>query len=73
MKGHSASVVDAAAAGDTFSGSLDTALARGGEVVGAARFANAAAALSVTRAGAIASVPDPAELETFPEVQPVPD
>jgi ribokinase len=57
--------VDATAAGDTFNGALAVALAEGRPLDVAARFAVAAASLSVTRAGAQASVPTRAEVEMF--------
>lgn len=49
--------VDTTAAGDVFNGSLATALADGASLHEAALFANAAAALSVTRRGAQPSAP----------------
>jgi len=49
--------VDSTGAGDVFSGALAVALAEGRPVLDAARFANAAAALSVTRPGAQPSAP----------------
>jgi len=58
-------VRDATAAGDTFNAALAVALAEGQPVERALRFANAAAALSVTRLGAQASVPTREEVETF--------
>ncbi|HZU24607.1 MAG TPA: ribokinase [Bryobacteraceae bacterium] len=57
--------VDATAAGDTFNGALAVALAEDRPIVEALRFANAAAALSVTRVGAQASVPSRAEVDRF--------
>jgi ribokinase len=56
-------VVDATAAGDTFNGALAVALAEGRDVAEAIAFANVAAALSVTRAGAQASIPQRAEVD----------
>ncbi len=56
---------DSTAAGDTFNGALAVALAEGKPMRDALRFANAAAALSVTRSGAQASVPTRAEVEEF--------
>ncbi len=57
--------VDATAAGDTFNGALAVALAEGRPVPEALRFANAAAALSVTRLGAQASIPSREETDRF--------
>lgn len=50
-------VVDTIGAGDTFTGALAAALARGEPLALAAQSANAAAALSVTGRGAIAAMP----------------
>ena len=50
-------VVDTIGAGDTFTGALAAAIARGETLVLAAQSANAAAALSVTGRGAIAAMP----------------
>ena len=55
--------VDTVAAGDTFCGGLAIAIAEGKNLQDAVRFANAAAALSVTKAGAQASVPGRTEVE----------
>jgi len=55
--------VDATAAGDTFGGALAVALAEGRAMPEALAFANAAAAISVTRLGAQASIPDRDEVE----------
>jgi ribokinase len=49
--------IDATAAGDTFNGALAVALAEGRAMADAVAFANAAAAISVTRLGAQASIP----------------
>jgi ribokinase len=57
--------VDSTAAGDTFNGALAVALAREPDIAGALRFANAAAALSVTKVGAQASIPNLDEIEYF--------
>jgi ribokinase len=57
--------IDATAAGDTFNGALAVALAEGRDLGAAIRFANAAAALSVTRLGAQASIPDRAAVEAL--------
>jgi ribokinase len=62
--------VDATAAGDTFNGALAVALAEGRPIPEALRFANAAAALSVTRLGAQASIPSREETDRFLSAQP---
>ena len=56
---------DTTAAGDTFNAGLAVALAEGKDIGEALRFANAAAAISVTRLGAQASIPSRAEVEEF--------
>lgn len=56
---------DSTAAGDTFNGALAVALAEGRPVGAALRFANASAALSVTRMGAQASIPSRQEVDEF--------
>jgi ribokinase len=56
-------VRDSTAAGDTFNAALAVALAEGREVDDALQFANAAAAISVTRVGAQASVPSRSEVD----------
>lgn len=61
--GFPAQVVDTTAAGDSFNGALAVALAEGNALGDAVRFANAAAALSVTKAGAISSMPRRSEVE----------
>jgi ribokinase len=57
--------VDTTAAGDIFNGALAVALSEGKPLPGAVRFANAAAALSVTRPGAQPSAPKRREIEAF--------
>jgi len=57
--------VDTTAAGDAFVGAIAVALGEGRSLVEAARFASAAAALSVTRQGAQPSLPTRAEVEEF--------
>lgn len=56
---------DTTAAGDVFNAALAVALAEDRAMAEALRFANAAAAISVTRAGAQASVPSRAEVDQF--------
>ena len=56
-QGHPMSVTDTVGAGDTFTGALAAAIARGESLDAAAAWANAAAALSVTGAGAIGGMP----------------
>ena len=63
--GYRVEVKDTTAAGDTFNGALAAALARGAKIDDAAEFANAAAALSVTKIGASSSVPRFSEVEEF--------
>ncbi|MBC8162429.1 MAG: ribokinase, partial [Roseiflexaceae bacterium] len=55
--------IDTTAAGDCFCGALAVALVEGLTDVAAARFASAAAAISVTRIGAQPSLPSRAEVE----------
>jgi ribokinase len=57
--------VDTVAAGDCFNGGLAAGLAAGMSLRAATRQASAAAALSVTKAGAQPSLPTRAELEAF--------
>ena len=54
--------VDTTAAGDTFNGAFATGLMMGKTELESARFAAAAAAISVTRAGAQPSMPTLAEV-----------
>lgn len=57
--------VDTTAAGDTFCGALSVALAEEQTLHEAVVFASAAAAISVTRAGAQTSIPQRADIEAF--------
>jgi ribokinase len=57
--------VDTTAAGDEFNAGLAVGLSEGLGLAAACRFANGAAALSVTRLGAQASAPTRAELDAF--------
>jgi ribokinase len=65
VPGKRVTAVDTTAAGDTFSAALAVAWAEGRELRAAVEWANAAAALSVTRRGAQSSLPTRAELEAF--------
>jgi ribokinase len=57
--------VDTVGAGDCFNGAFAVALLEGDDPWTAARFASAAAAISVTKRGAQASMPSRAEVESF--------
>lgn len=57
--------VDTVGAGDCFNGAFAVALLEGLDPLGAARFANAAAAICVTRPGAQASMPARAEVDAL--------
>ncbi len=57
--------IDTVAAGDCFNGAFAVALLEGRDPWEAARFANAAAAICVTRRGAQAAMPTRAEVEAF--------
>jgi 2-dehydro-3-deoxygluconokinase len=59
LKGHAVAVVDATGAGDCFDGALIARLCAGDAFAEAARYANAAAALTTTGFGAIAPIPRP--------------
>lgn len=65
VRGFSVRAVDTVAAGDAFNGALVLALTRGKSLPEAARFANAVGALTVTRPGAIPSLPSSSEVEDF--------
>lgn len=57
--------VDTTGAGDAFNGGLATALAEGQDLFSACRFANAVAALSVTKIGTALSMPTREEVDAF--------
>jgi len=57
--------VDTTAAGDVFNAALAVALSEGCDMISACRFANRAAAVSVTRRGAQPAAPSRAEVESF--------
>lgn len=62
---YTVAAVDATAAGDCFNGALAAGLAEKRTLLEATRFAMAAAAISVTRRGAIPSIPTRDEVEQF--------
>ena len=62
---HKVNAVDSTAAGDAFTGSLAYGLARGNSIKDAAVYANAVAAVSVTRYGAQPSMPRLKEVQEF--------
>lgn len=62
---YAVAAVDTTAAGDAFNGAFAVALAEGSSPVDAVRFATAAAAIAVTRHGALPSMPTRAEVEAF--------
>ncbi len=63
VSGFQVEAVDTTGAGDCFNGALAVALARGLSLIDAARYANAAAALAVTRFGAQTSMPTDEEVQ----------
>ena len=63
VPGFKVTAVDTTGAGDVFNGALAVALAEGQPLIDAVRFANAAAALSVTRLGAQPSCPSRREIQ----------
>jgi ribokinase len=65
VPGFKVKAVDTIAAGDTFNGALVTALLEGTPMDQSVRFAHAAAAIAVTRAGAQSSVPWRHEIDDF--------
>ncbi|WP_137124255.1 sugar kinase [Roseomonas sp. HF4] len=62
LPSHRVAAVDATGAGDTFAGAFLARLLAGDGAPDAARYANAAAALSTTGYGAVAPIPRPAEV-----------
>lgn len=69
VPGFKVKAVDSTAAGDVFTGALAVALGEGKALLDAVRFANAAAAISVTRLGAQPSEPTRTEIERFLQQQ----
>jgi ribokinase len=64
VSGMDVNAVDPTGAGDVFIGALAVCLAEGGALREAVRWANAAAAISVTRPGAQSAAPSRSEVET---------
>ncbi len=69
VEGCSVEPVDTTGAGDAFNGVLAVGLAEGRSLAEAARWANRAAALAVTRAGAQPSLPTRTEIDAFADRQ----
>lgn len=67
VTGFQVKAIDTIGAGDTFNGMLVTALLEGKSLDQAVKYAHAAGALSVTKAGAQTSVPTRKEVENFIE------
>jgi ribokinase len=65
IPGHVVKMVDSTGAGDALNGALATALMEGRDPLEAARFSVAAAAISVTRRGAIPSMATRPEIDMF--------
>ncbi|OCW58395.1 sugar kinase [Hoeflea olei] len=65
IRGRRVKAVDATAAGDTFDGAFLARLVAGDDPFAAARYANAAAALSTQGYGAVAPIPRAAAVEAF--------
>ncbi len=65
IPGNKVETLDTTAAGDVFCGSLATALCSDSGMEDAIKFANAAAAIAVTRLGAQPSVPSKKEIDEF--------
>jgi 2-dehydro-3-deoxygluconokinase len=65
LAGHAVATVDATGAGDTFDGAFLAEWVRGSPLAEAARYANAAAALSTRGYGAVGPIPRRAEVEAW--------
>ena len=63
---HKVKAIDTTAAGDTFCGALCVALSEGQDIISAAKFANKAASITVTKMGAQSSIPNRKELSLLP-------
>jgi 2-dehydro-3-deoxygluconokinase len=65
IPGHAVEAVDASGAGDVFDGAFLAEIVAGRDAMAAARYANAAAALSTTGFGAVAPIPRRADVAAF--------
>ncbi|HEY8443777.1 MAG TPA: ribokinase [Clostridia bacterium] len=65
ISGYKVQAVDTVAAGDSFNGALAKCIAEGKPLEDAVKFANAVGALTVTKRGAIPSLPKLGEVEEF--------
>ncbi|MFO0993903.1 MAG: sugar kinase [Hyphomicrobiales bacterium] len=65
IAGFNVAAIDATGAGDAFTGALLSELCRGADLFAAARFANAAAALSTLGYGAVEPLPRRSKVEAF--------
>ncbi|HZH60857.1 MAG TPA: ribokinase [Metabacillus sp.] len=65
ISGYQVEAVDSTGAGDTFNGALAVSLSNGLSLMESSQFANAAAALSVTKLGAQSGMPTKKEVESF--------
>ena len=65
IEAHVTNCVDTVGAGDAFCGAMAAALARGADLVEAARYGNAAGAVAVTKPGASPSMPFRQEIEAL--------
>lgn len=65
IPGYAVNVVDTVAAGDAFNGALAYGIAEGVSLRDAVKYANAAGALTVTKPGAIPSLPTKREVDKF--------
>lgn len=65
VAGYPVKPVDTVAAGDSFNGALAAGIVKGLDLKGVVKFANAVGALTVTKSGAIPSLPSSEEVEEF--------
>lgn len=65
VQAHKVQAIDTTSAGDTFIGAFIVKRGEGASIMESLRFAAAASALTVTRAGAQSSIPTREEIETF--------